>query len=65
MVERTVAAAVVPTVQAPPAKTLLHPLHFQIPTAVRLTASFPQKVQVYLACCVISIFLTCLRSEAP
>lgn len=26
---------------------------------------FPQNVQTYLACCVISIFLTCLRREAP
>jgi hypothetical protein len=41
-VERTVAPAVVPTVQAPPANTLLHALHFQIPTAVRLTASYNQ-----------------------
>lgn len=27
--------------------------------------TFPQKVQVYLECCVISIFLTILRREAP
>jgi hypothetical protein len=65
MVDRTVEAAVVPTVHAPPAITLWHPLHFQIPTAVRLTLSFPQKVQVYVACWVISIFFTVLRNEAP
>jgi hypothetical protein len=53
------------TVQAPPAKTLAHDLHFQIPTAVLRTASFPQKLHVYVACCVTSIFLTCLRNEAP
>jgi len=34
---RTVAAAVVETVQAPPAMTFLHDLHFQMPTASRLT----------------------------
>lgn len=43
---RTVAAAVVVTVQAPPAMTFLHELQFQMPTAVRLTESFPQNVQV-------------------
>jgi hypothetical protein len=53
------------TVQAPPATVLLHPLHFQIPTAWRLTLFLPQKVQMYRACWVISIFFTCLRSEAP
>jgi hypothetical protein len=36
---RTVAAAVVETVQAPPAITFLHARHFQIPTAVLLTES--------------------------
>ena len=36
---RTVAAAVVDTVHAPPAMTLRHARHFQIPTFVRLTAS--------------------------
>jgi len=43
---RTVAAAVVETVHAPPAMTFLQALHFQIPTAVRLTESLPQNVQV-------------------
>lgn len=43
---RTVAAAVVETVQAPPAITFLHEEQFQIPTAVLLTESLPQKVQV-------------------
>ena len=36
---RTVAAAVVETVHAPPAITFLHELHFQIPTAWRFTES--------------------------
>ena len=62
---RTVAAAVVVSVHAPPAIDLRHELQFQMPTEWRLTVTFPQNVQVYLACCVISIFLTCFRSEAP
>jgi hypothetical protein len=37
---RTVAAAVVDTVHAPPAITFLHELQFQMPTAVRLTESW-------------------------
>lgn len=37
---RTVAAAVVDTVQAPPAMTFLHARHFQMPTAVRFTESY-------------------------
>lgn len=45
--------------------TLLQALHFQMPTAVRLTESLPQKVQVYRECCEISIFLTDRRSEEP
>jgi hypothetical protein len=65
MVPRTVAAAVVDTVQAPPAITFLHPRHSQIPVALRLTASLPQNVHVYLACWVTSIFLICLRRDAP
>jgi hypothetical protein len=36
---RTVAAAVVETVQAPPAMTFLHAEQFQMPTAERLTLS--------------------------
>ena len=36
---RTVAAAVVETVHAPPAMTFLHELHFQMPTATRFTES--------------------------
>ena len=36
---RTVAAAVVDTVQAPPAMVFLHALHDQIPTAVLFTES--------------------------
>lgn len=59
------AAAGVDTVYAPPATVLLHDLQFQIPTECLLTVVFPQKVQTYLACWVISIFLTCFRSDAP
>jgi len=65
IVLRTVAAAVVDTVHAPPAMTFLHAEQFQMPTARRFTLSLPQNVQVYRACWVISIFLTCLRREAP
>jgi hypothetical protein len=46
---RTVAAAVVETVQAPPAVVFLHALQCQIPTAVRLTESLPQKVHLHAA----------------
>jgi hypothetical protein len=53
------------TVYAPPATVLWHDLQFQIPTECLLTVVFPQKVQTYLACWVISIFLTCFRREAP
>jgi hypothetical protein len=53
------------TVYAPPATVLLHDLQFQIPTECLLTVVFPQKVQTYLACWVISIFFTCFRREAP
>ena len=52
-------------VQAPPAMTFLQARHSQMPTALRLTESLPQKVQVYLECCEISIFLIWRRSEAP
>ena len=53
------------TVYAPPATVFLHALQLQIPTECLLTVVLPQNVQVYLACCVISIFLTCFRNEAP
>lgn len=43
----------------------LQDLQSQMPTEWRLTLVLPQKVQTYLACWVISIFLTDLRSEAP
>ena len=62
---RTVAAAVVETVHAPPATVFLQALHSQIPTAVRLTESLPQKVHVYRARWLISIFLDSFRREAP
>lgn len=53
------------TVHAPPATVFLHPLQFQMPTECRFTVFLPQKVQTYRACCVISIFLTCFRRDAP
>lgn len=40
---RTVAAAVVETVQAPPAVVFLQALQCQIPTAVRLTESYRKR----------------------
>lgn len=53
------------TVYAPPATVFLHDLQVQIPTECLLTVVFPQNVHVYFACCVISIFFTCFRSDAP
>jgi len=61
----TVAALVVLNTYAPPAIVFLHPLQFHIPTAVLFTASLPQNVHVYVACCDISIFFTCFRSDIP
>lgn len=43
----------------------LQALQFQMPVECLFTVTLPQNVQVYLLCCWISIFLTCLRSEAP
>ena len=43
----------------------LQDLQFQMPVECRRTVVLPQKVQVYFACWVISIFFTCLRREAP
>lgn len=65
MVDLTVAAVDVDNEYAPPATTFLHDLQAQIPTTVLLTESFPQNAQVYLACCVISIFLICFLNDAP
>ena len=42
---RTVAAAVVETVHAPPAMTFLHELLFQIPTAWRFTESYTRYIR--------------------
>ena len=50
MVLRTVTAEPVFRVYAPPAWTFLQGLHFQMPTAWRLTANLPQKLQKYLLC---------------
>ena len=36
-----------------------------MPAAFRLTLSLAQNGQVYLACCVTSIFLIALRIDAP
>merc|ERR1711936_33149 len=52
---------------APPATTtrqFLSP-QAQMPTTFLLILSFPQKVQVYLLCCEISIFLTVFLRLAP
>jgi hypothetical protein len=65
MEERALAAMGVPRIQAPPAIVFLHAEHVQMPTAWRLTVCLPQKGHVYLACCVISIFLICLRAAQP
>jgi len=65
MVLLAVAPAVVVMVHAPPAIPFLQPLQFQMPTAPRFMESLPQNGQVYLACCVISIFLICFLMEAP
>lgn len=48
-----------------PRPTFLHALQCQIPVECRFTVVLPQNVHTYLACCEISIFLTCLRREAP
>src|SRR5436190_3343041 len=53
------------TIQAPPATVFLQDRHSQMPTALRFTEFFPQNVQMYRACWVISIFFTCFRNEAP
>jgi hypothetical protein len=53
------------TVYAPPAVVRLQLLQLQMPTACLFTVTFPQKAQVYLACCEVSIFLTIFLREAP
>ena len=76
MEERTVRAVGVEIDQAPPATTLWHFLHSQMPTQVRFTVFFPQKAHAYLwitqnrqstyvPCWLISIFFTILRREEP
>lgn len=47
MLERTVAAAAVARMYAPPVRTFLHALQFQMPVAWRFTVSLPQKTQEY------------------
>lgn len=65
MVERTVTAAEVLRVYAPPALVFLQPAHFQMPTAWRFMAYLPQKSQKNLECWDTSCFFTTLRREAP
>ena len=65
MVVLAVTAGGVLSMYAPPAMTFLQDLHFQMPVDWRFTESLPQKTQLYLACCEISIFLMFLRIEAP
>lgn len=67
MVDRICTAACVLTDHAPPAIVFPHVLamHFQMPTASRLTLLFPQKEHVYFIRCAISMFLACFRSDAP
>ena len=61
----TAAADVVLTTQAPP-DGLSTSLAVQLlPTQVRFRVSFPQKMEVYLECPVISIFLTIFLRDAP
>ena len=61
----TCAACAVARMYAPPATVLWQLPQFQMPTTERFTLSLPQKTHVYLECWLTSIFLTCLRSEAP
>ena len=58
-------AAAVERVQAPPAIFLPVYLHFQMPTASRLTHSLPEKGLTYLAFDVTSNFLTIFLRVAP
>merc|ERR1712021_300612 len=60
-----VIAAVVLRVHAPPAIFLPVCLHFQMPTASRLTHSLPEKGERYLAFLVTSNFLTIFLRVAP
>merc|ERR1711931_481450 len=61
----TVTAEVVLYVQAPPATVFIQDPQCQMPTARLFILVLPQNEQVYLACWLISIFFTILRSEAP
>jgi len=65
MLDRTVTAEGVVREYAPPAMTLWHLRHSQIPTHVRLMESLPQKTHRYVACWEISTFLINLRSVEP
>lgn len=65
MVERTVTAAEVFSMYAPPALIFLHAVHAQMPTAVRLMVYLPQKSHKNFECWDTSCFFTTLRREAP
>lgn len=62
---RTAEAAEVPSCQQPPETCFLHPRQVQMPAACLLTASLPQKEQVYVACAEISNLLATFLREAP
>ena len=52
--------------QAPPAYVTWHgPLHFQMPTALRLMENLPHAAQKCLECCDVSIFFTRFLRFAP
>jgi hypothetical protein len=51
IVTLAVVATLVANSKAPPAKVVLHPLHFHMPAAALLTAGLPQAGQTYLARC--------------
>lgn len=65
MLVLAVTAAAVDRDHAPPAIFLLVDLHFQMPTAILLTHSLPEKGETYLALWVTSNFLTTFLREAP
>ena len=65
MLVLAVIAAAVERDHAPPAIFLFVDLHFQMPTAILLTHSLPEKGETYLALWVISNFLTTFLREAP
>ena len=65
MFERTVVAAGVASVKAPPEMLLPQLRQVQMPVTLRFMLSVPQKTQWYLACWEISIFLSTFLMLAP